>query len=323
LTIAQPFANHNGGELQFGPDGYLYIGMGDGGNAGDPGNRAQNLGELLGKILRIDVDNGSPYGIPPSNPFVNRSGARPQIWAYGLRNPWHFSFDGANGDLWIADVGQGQWEEVDYQPFTSIGGENYGWRKMEGNHCFQSVDELPRLHADAADRRVRPQRQSLLDHRRLSLSRHALVKTRRHVPLRRLVQRHDLGAERPQRSAARRGADHAAHHDIRRGRERRAVSGRQPVGTPLRDLGTGGWCGTPTRGAALTWRSGDRPLSPPSPLIRELGRHSVLLVSTCAFALETVRRVSAFSDRTLSLRPQSRFGSAILSLRFLMMRNRI
>jgi glucose/arabinose dehydrogenase len=136
LTIAQPFANHNGGELQFGPDGYLYIGMGDGGNAGDPGNRAQNLGELLGKILRIDVDNGSPYGIPPSNPFVNRSGARPEIWAYGLRNPWRFSFDRANGDLWIADVGQGQWEEVDYQPVTSIGGENYGWRKMEGNHCF-------------------------------------------------------------------------------------------------------------------------------------------------------------------------------------------
>jgi len=136
LTIAQPFSNHNGGQLQFGPDGYLYIGMGDGGSAGDPGNRAQNLGEFLGKILRIDVDNGTPYGIPPSNPFVNRSGARPEIWAFGVRNPWRFSFDRSTGDLWIGDVGQGQWEEVDFQPQTSIGGENYGWRRMEGNHCF-------------------------------------------------------------------------------------------------------------------------------------------------------------------------------------------
>ena len=136
LTITQPFANHNGGELQFGPDGFLYIGMGDGGSGGDPLNNAQNLGVLLGKILRIDVDNGSPYGIPPSNPFINRSGARPEIWAFGLRNPWRFSFDRMNGDLWIADVGQGQWEEVDFQPATSIGGENYGWRRMEGSHCF-------------------------------------------------------------------------------------------------------------------------------------------------------------------------------------------
>jgi glucose/arabinose dehydrogenase len=136
LTIAQPFANHKGGELQFGPDGYLYIGMGDGGSGGDPGNRAQNLTELLGKILRIDVDNGSPYGIPPSNPFVHTNAARGEIWAYGLRNPWRFSFDRATGDLWIADVGQDLWEEVDFQPATSIGGENYGWRRMEGTHCF-------------------------------------------------------------------------------------------------------------------------------------------------------------------------------------------
>jgi glucose/arabinose dehydrogenase len=136
LTIAQPFANHKGGELQFGPDGYLYIGMGDGGSGGDPGNRAQNLTELLGKILRIDVDNGSPYGIPPSNPFVHTNAARGEIWAFGLRNPWRFSFDRATGDLWIADVGQDLWEEVDFQPATSIGGENYGWRRMEGTHCF-------------------------------------------------------------------------------------------------------------------------------------------------------------------------------------------
>lgn len=135
LRIDQPFPNHNGGQLQFGPDGYLYIGMGDGGAAGDPGNRAQNLNDLLGKMLRIDVDSGSPYAIPPSNPFVNRTNTRGEIWASGLRNPWRFSFDRRTGDLWIADVGQGSWEEVNYQPATSIGGENYGWRRMEGSHC--------------------------------------------------------------------------------------------------------------------------------------------------------------------------------------------
>jgi glucose/arabinose dehydrogenase len=136
LMIQQPFANHNGGQLQFGPDGYLYIGMGDGGSGGDPGNRAQNLGDLLGKMLRLDVNSASPYAIPPSNPFVGQAGVRPEIWAFGLRNPWRFSFDRATGDLWIADVGQGIWEEVDFQPVTSIGGENYGWRRMEGAHCF-------------------------------------------------------------------------------------------------------------------------------------------------------------------------------------------
>ncbi|HEY3056551.1 MAG TPA: PQQ-dependent sugar dehydrogenase [Thermoanaerobaculia bacterium] len=130
------FGNHDGGQLQFGPDGYLYIGTGDGGGGGDPLRNAQNLNALFGKLLRIDVDSGSPYGIPPSNPFVNRSGARPEIWAYGLRNPWRFSFDRATSDLWIADVGQGAWEEVDLQPATSIGGENYGWNRMEGKHCF-------------------------------------------------------------------------------------------------------------------------------------------------------------------------------------------
>jgi len=135
LLIEQPFANHNGGQLQFGPDGYLYIGMGDGGSGGDPGNRAQSLNTLLGKMLRIDVNN-SPYSVPPSNPFVNNTAARPEIWALGMRNPWRFSFDRVTGDLWIADVGQGEWEEVDFQPVTSIGGENYGWRRMEGTHCY-------------------------------------------------------------------------------------------------------------------------------------------------------------------------------------------
>ncbi|HET8797114.1 MAG TPA: PQQ-dependent sugar dehydrogenase, partial [Thermoanaerobaculia bacterium] len=126
LFVDQPFANHNGGQLQFGPDGFLYIGMGDGGSGGDPGNRAQNLNDLLGKMLRIDID-AEPYAIPPSNPFAGQPGRRGEIWASGLRNPWRFSFDRVNGDLWIADVGQGQWEEIDFQPYTSIGGENYGW----------------------------------------------------------------------------------------------------------------------------------------------------------------------------------------------------
>jgi hypothetical protein len=137
LTIPHPdFANHNGGQLQFGPDGFLYIGTGDGGSGGDPNNHAQDLSQLLGKLLRIDIDHGSPYAIPPSNPFVSRTGARGEIWAYGLRNPWRYTFDRTTGDMWIGDVGQGAFEEVDLQPATSIGGENYGWRRMEGFHCF-------------------------------------------------------------------------------------------------------------------------------------------------------------------------------------------
>ena len=132
LNVAQPFPNHNGGQLQFGPDGFLYIAMGDGGSGGN----GQNLGALLGKLLAIDVDGGVPYAIPPDNPFVGVQGARGEIWAYGLRNPWRFSFDRQTGDMFIGDVGQDMWEEVDFQPADSLGGENYGWRLMEGNHCF-------------------------------------------------------------------------------------------------------------------------------------------------------------------------------------------
>ena len=136
LKITQPFRNHNGGQLQFNPDGYLYIGMGDGGSGGDTQNNAQNPGTLLGKMLRIDVDNGIPYAIPSSNPFVGNPEELDEIWALGLRNPWRFSFDRQNGDLFIGDVGQKIWEEVNFQPASSTGGENYGWRLMEGAHCF-------------------------------------------------------------------------------------------------------------------------------------------------------------------------------------------
>jgi len=134
LTVAQPFANHNGGNLAFGPDGYLYIGLGDGGSANDPGNRAQNPGVLLGKMLRIDVDQGPPYGIPPDNPFVGPDDPLDEIWALGLRNPWRYSFDRLTGDLYIADVGQNSREEVDVQP-AGAAAANYGWRCMEGSQC--------------------------------------------------------------------------------------------------------------------------------------------------------------------------------------------
>lgn len=139
LTVKQPFANHNGGQLAFGPDGFLYIGMGDGGSANDPFGNGQKLDSLLGKVLRIDVESGArPYTVPSSNPFAGRKGGRPEIWATGLRNPWRFSFDRRTGDLYVADVGQNQHEEVNVQPAASRGGENYGWNIMEGMHCFRS-----------------------------------------------------------------------------------------------------------------------------------------------------------------------------------------
>ena len=139
LKIAQPFANHNGGQVRFGPDGNLYVAMGDGGSGGDPLGNGQNLGSLLGKLLRIDVESSPGQArIPVDNPFVNAAGARGEIWAYGLRNPWRFSFDRVTGDLWIADVGQDTYEEVDFQPAAGHGGENYGWNRTEGLHCFQT-----------------------------------------------------------------------------------------------------------------------------------------------------------------------------------------
>ena len=134
LFVAQPYANHNGGLVLFGPDGMLYIGMGDGGSGGDPENRAQNTDSLLGKLLRIDVNGGDPYVNPPNNPYA-AGGGRGEIWAIGLRNPWRYAFDRTAGLLHIADVGQDAWEEVDVEP-TSRGGLNYGWRIMEGAHCY-------------------------------------------------------------------------------------------------------------------------------------------------------------------------------------------
>lgn len=144
MFIEQPYPNHNGGGLDFGPDGYLYAGLGDGGLAGDPHKNGQNKTAMLGKILRINVDNGNPYSVPADNPFGN------EVWAYGLRNPWRISFDRATGDLWIGDVGQGAWEEIDYLPAGSQGGANFGWSIMEGNHGYDGESQ-PGLLLPAAE----------------------------------------------------------------------------------------------------------------------------------------------------------------------------
>ncbi|MFC8089609.1 PQQ-dependent sugar dehydrogenase [Streptomyces sp. NPDC057301] len=150
ITQTQPYANHNGGDIKFGPDGYLYIALGDGGSGGDPHGNGQNLDTLLGKLLRIDPRGGKPYAIPSDNPFVNDPNAKDEIWAYGLRNPWRFSFDSGTGDLFIGDVGQNDWEEIDWAPASSKGGENYGWAQMEGTHPFRGGTEpanhVPPVH---------------------------------------------------------------------------------------------------------------------------------------------------------------------------------
>lgn len=139
MVINQPFPNHNGGAVVFGPDGYLYLGLGDGGSGGDPMKNGQNTNSMLGKILRIDVNSGDPYAIPTDNPFGN------EVWAYGLRNPWRISFDQATGDLWIGDVGQNEWEEIDFLPAGSPGGANFGWSVMEGSHGYDGGVDLSML----------------------------------------------------------------------------------------------------------------------------------------------------------------------------------
>lgn len=144
LTFAQPYTNHNGGDLNFGPDSYLYISTGDGGSGGDPLDMGQNKTTLLGKILRIDVDSAFPYAIPAGNTFADGAGGNAdEIWSLGLRNPWRFSFDKLNGDMWIADVGQNAYEEINLEPSGSVGGINYGWRCYEGNHAYNTADCLP------------------------------------------------------------------------------------------------------------------------------------------------------------------------------------
>jgi glucose/arabinose dehydrogenase len=143
LTVVQPYPNHNAGQLAFGPDGYLYIGLGDGGSANDPQSNGQNPLALLGKMLRVDVNSELPYAIPGDNPFRSDEQFAPEIWAWGLRNPWRYSFDRATGDLYIADVGQNQIEEVNFQPAASRGGENYGWNVFEGNQRFTEGQTPP------------------------------------------------------------------------------------------------------------------------------------------------------------------------------------
>jgi glucose/arabinose dehydrogenase len=144
LFVAQPFANHNGGAVVFGPDGFLYVSLGDGGSGGDPQHNGQSLQTLLGKILRIDIDTTSGdhlYGIPGDNPYAAGGGGRqPEIWLWGLRNPWRISFDRATGDLWIGDVGQNAWEEIDVQRAGTPGGANFGWNRMEGAHCYRPAE---------------------------------------------------------------------------------------------------------------------------------------------------------------------------------------
>ena len=198
LKIDQPYSNHNGGMLAFGKDGYLYIGMGDGGSAGDPGNRAQNKNSLLGKILRIDINHVTStrkYSNPPTNPFVGKAGSD-RVWAYGFRNPWRFSFDRSTGDLWVGDVGQNRYEEVDRA--TKAGGagkgRNYGWRVLEGQRLLQALVRLLEDRQDAPDHDVQPL-EGLRRRGWLRLPRRRLPRDDRRVPVRRLLLRSDLGAQ--------------------------------------------------------------------------------------------------------------------------------
>jgi glucose/arabinose dehydrogenase len=157
LFVGQPFDNHNGGQLAFGPSGHLYLGLGDGGSSRDPADNGQNVGTLLGKLLRVDLDGGTPYAIPADNPFTAIESARGEVWSYGLRNPWRFSFDRATGDLYVADVGQDSFEEINVSLASDGAGRgvNYGWDVMEGPECFEPSSgcdqtglELPALSYD-------------------------------------------------------------------------------------------------------------------------------------------------------------------------------
>jgi glucose/arabinose dehydrogenase len=143
LTLQQSYTNHKGGQVAFGPDGFLYLGLGDGGSGGDPDDNGQDKNTWFGKVLRLDIDKGDPYSIPASNPFATTKDAKPEVWAWGLRNPWRFSFDRTTHDLYIGDVGQSKYEEIDFQKASSKGGENYGWRCYEGQHVFNTDGCMP------------------------------------------------------------------------------------------------------------------------------------------------------------------------------------
>ncbi len=193
--INQPYPNHNGGGMAFGADGYLYIGSGDGGSEGDPNRTGQNLQTPLGKILRINVDSGEPATIPPDNPFIGKGGL-PEIWAYGLRNPWRFSFDPLTGNLYIGDVGQDAWEEVDFVPAGTPGGMNFGWSYYEGMHPYQEhASSQCGVHL-AGDRILT--RRRMRGDRGVCISRHCYPGISRYLLLRRLLLGQRVGADRDQ-----------------------------------------------------------------------------------------------------------------------------
>ena len=228
LRIDQPFANHNGGQVRFGPDGYLYIGHGRRRLRRRPHEQRAEPGDAARQAAahRRGERSRAAYAFRPDNPFVSTAGARPEIWAYGLRNPWRFSFDRATRDLWIADVGQNTYEEVNFQPASSGGGENYGWNRMEGAHCFLAgcstqgltlpVAEYGRADGCSVTRRVR-------------VSRATVAGPARRVPVRRLLQRADLGSGAPGRAVGEPAAAcfRLLNHHLRRGRGRRGLCGQR------------------------------------------------------------------------------------------------
>ena len=237
LRIEQPYPNHNGGALVFGPDGYLYISTGDGGSGGDPHDNGQRMDTLLGKILRIDVDGSgdTPYAIPPDNPFVDQPDALPEIWHLGLRNPWRMSFDRETGDLWIGDVGQGSWEEIDVAR-AGTGGLNFGWNRVEGFECFQG---------DTCDDPAFTPPVTAYSHEFGCSVIGGVVYRGTAQPLlagryvySRLLQRQPVGARSEERRAAGRPAgrgDRARHQRDRRGRGRRAVRHGPELGRAAAD----------------------------------------------------------------------------------------
>ena len=263
LTAEQPFANHNGGQILFGPDGMLYIGLGDGGSGGDPGGRGQSLTDLLGDILRVDVASGTGYTVPADNPFVGRTDARPEVWSYGLRNPWRFTFDPATGDLYIADVGQNAWEEVDVVTAADGAGRgaNFGWNVTEGRHCYASATcDLSLLYLAPGGILARQRR--VLHHRRLCLSGRCHSRAAGALFLRRLLP--GLGPQLPAGERPGGGALSVAHLGARRrGAELRAGRGGRAVRDEL------GGTGIPDRAAASRrLRGAGRPLARDGPVRR-------------------------------------------------------